>query len=78
VYPLQRSGSGCCLTNHDNNDHYAREGIFCSGSLARNVVLATPAVEVKRKPNAFGGNMAYMCEMGQKAFVVGPAFKHMG
>jgi hypothetical protein len=53
----------CCLTNRDNN-HYAREGNFWFGVSCKE--CGTLAIEVKKKPNAFGGNVTYMCKMGQR------------
>lgn len=65
----------CCYLTKRQNDHYAGKGNFLYGVSCKE--CDTPAVQVKKQANAMLGNVAFMCEMGQKAFVVHADERHL-
>lgn len=65
----------CCFLSKRQNDHYTGEGKFLYGVSCKE--CSTPAKDVKKTNGALDGNVAYMCEMGQKAFVVHEDSRHL-
>ena len=65
----------CCYLTKRQNDHYAGRDNFFYGVTCKG--CDTPADQVKKQANAMLGNMAFMCEMGQKAFVVHNDERHL-
>jgi hypothetical protein len=65
----------CCYLTKRQNDHYASKGNYLWGVSCKQ--CATPAIEVKKQANAMLGNVAFLCEMGQKAFMVHEDSRHL-
>ena len=65
----------CCYLTTRQNDHYAGKDNFLYGVSCKG--CDTPAVQVRKQRNSMEGNVAFMCEMGQKAFVIHNDERHL-